>query len=141
VQLIGERLSIGALATWSQSPTLRAYVTEALGARNRIAGTIADDEYTYDYSRFAGLINFRAPLDLDVSGDIGYETRHYGAPSTATGPRGKKAPPPTGSNRDENSTTLNLYVSKTIPFLDRLVGIFNGLYLELSLTHLNTVSN
>src|SRR5438552_9303594 len=106
---------MGVLGTLSSSPDLRAYITEALGAKNQIAANISDDEYTYDYSRIALIANARIVYDLDLSGDVGYESRHYGSVSTVKQRGiGKKIQEQiqTGADRKETTTSENIYLSK-----------------------------
>lgn len=130
-QFIGERWVLGIVTSFNRNPQLRAYVTSAQvatgprGRAVRAAVQIADDEYTYDLSRLALFSTSRMFWDLDLGIDLAFENRTYGS---AVGPKGN--PIPGGQGRTENVLLPAVALSKLIPFVDRLGGIFNSLSLE-----------
>ena len=131
---IGDRWVAGAVIAFNQNPNLRAYISTAafqqLGKKGNVktirpAVQIADDEYTYNLSRYGVFSNARIFLDLDLGTDFSYEHRLYGS---AVGPKGNVLPGGTG--RTEDCRFFNLSISKLFPFDDNLVGVFNSFLLE-----------
>jgi hypothetical protein len=137
-ELLGERWILGALADFNYNPTLRAYVTTAQLATKKVraAAQVADDEYTYDLSRYSIFTTARIFADLDFGLDFSYEHRLYGA---EVGPKG--AVLFGDSTRVENGEFLNASLSKLIPFENHLIGVFNGLLLEAKLEWDNVISS
>ncbi len=131
-QFIGERFVAGGLIAFNKNPNLRAYVTTAqifqVGKSKlvRAAVQIADDEYTYNLSRFTIFSVARIFADLDFGADFSYEDRTYGS---ATGPRGGVLQP----GRTEAARFYNISLSKLIPIENRLAGIFNAALLQAKL--------
>jgi hypothetical protein len=129
--VIGERWMLGGLIAFNQNPNLRAYVTTAAIARVgkakavRTAVQIADDEYTYNLSRYTVFSNARIFWDLDFGTDFSYEHRIYGS---EVGPKGNTLPG--GQGRTENDRFWNASLSHLFLFEDRLIGAFNALRLE-----------
>ncbi len=128
---LGERSVVGALMAFNINPNLRAYVTSAetsIGAKGKVraAAQIADDEYTYDLSRYTLFTTNRIWGDLDLGIDGSYEHRKYGS---AVGPKGGVL----DSGRTENGTFLNASLSKLIPFEERFIGVFDALTVEAKL--------
>ncbi|MFI5202779.1 MAG: hypothetical protein ACHQNE_10360, partial [Candidatus Kapaibacterium sp.] len=128
--IIEERWVLGALVAFNQNPNLRAYVTTAGIARGpkgrtvRTAVQIADDEYTYNLSRYTVFSNARIFGDLDFGADFSYEHRVYGS---EVGPKGNTLPG--GQGRTENDRFWNLSLSHLFSFDRRLIGAFNALQL------------
>jgi hypothetical protein len=134
-QFFGERFVLGALVAFNNNPNLRAYVTNAtvvtgpLGKKKiRAAVQIADDEYTYDLSRYSFFGASRIVWDVDLGADISYEDRTYGS---AVGPNGN--PIPGGQGRTETGVYTNISLSKLIGFEDRLLSVFNAAIIEARL--------
>jgi hypothetical protein len=130
-QFIGERWVIGVLAAFNNNPNLRAYVTTAQvqtigkGRIVRAAVQIADDEYTYNLSRYSLFSNARIFWDMDVGSDLSYEQRTYGS---AVGPKGNTIPG--GQGRTESGWFFNASLSKLFSFESRLISVFNSSMLE-----------
>ncbi|HET6400512.1 MAG TPA: hypothetical protein VFH95_03855 [Candidatus Kapabacteria bacterium] len=126
--IIGERWILGVLVAFNQNPNLRAYVTTAAIARGpkgktvRAAVQIADDEYTYNLSRYTVFSNARIFWDLDFGADFSYEHRVYGS---EVGPKGNTLPG--GQGRTENDRFWNLSLSHLFSFDQQLIGAFNAL--------------
>ncbi|HEX5317418.1 MAG TPA: hypothetical protein VFX22_12285, partial [Candidatus Kapabacteria bacterium] len=129
--IIGERWILGGLVTFNRNPNLRAYVTTAAIARVgkaktiRTAVQIADDEYTYNLSRYTLFSNARIFWDLDFGTDFSYEHRVYGS---EVGPKGNTVPG--GLGRTENDRFWNASLSHLFVFEQRLIGAFDALRLE-----------
>ncbi len=136
-EFLGERWVLGALMDFNYNPNLRAYVTNAQLATKKVraAAQLADDEYTYNLSRYSIFSNARIFADLDFGLDLSYEHRLYGA---AVGPKG--AVLYGDSSRTENGEFLNASLSKLFPFENRWIGVFNGLLLEAKLELADVVS-
>jgi hypothetical protein len=129
-QLIGDRWAVGAGVAINSNPNLQAYVSsfdvipgrgKGLASKLRPTVQIADDEYTYNLSRFAIFSSSRIFFDIDLGGDFSIEHREYGSAidrkgNTISG----------GEGRIENGKYLNLSLSKLLPFADRLAGIFTA---------------
>ena len=131
-QFVGERWVVGCLLASNHNPNLRAYVTTAQvqtvgkkGRAVRAAVQVADDEYTYDLSRYSVFSNARLPWDLDFGVDCSYEQRSYGS---AVGPKGN--PLPGGEGRTETGWFVNASLSRLFPFEYRIAGVFNSLTTE-----------
>ena len=128
--IIGERWILGALVAFNNNPNLRAYVTTAAivpgpkGKTVRAAVQIADDEYTYNLSRYSLFSNARIFWNLDFGTDFSYEHRVYGS---EVGPKGKTLSG--GQGRTENDLFWNLSISHLFSFDQRLIGAFNALQL------------
>lgn len=128
---IGEHWILGGLIAFNNNPNLRAYVTTAAITRTgkakavRTAVQIADDEYTYNLSRYTIFSNLRIFWNLDLGTDFSYEHRVYGS---EVGPKGNTFPG--GQGRLENDRFWNASLSHLFLFDDRLLGAFNALKLE-----------
>ena len=134
-QFIGERWVIGGLVAFNRNPNLRAYVTTAQvqnagkkGVTVRAAVQIADDEFTYDLSRFTAFSTARVFWDLDLGGDVSCEQRTYGS---AVGPKGNTVPG--GEGRTETGWFFNASLSKLIPIENPILGFFSSLMVEAKL--------
>ncbi len=131
MDIIGERWALGALVAFNENPNLRAYVTTAALAKGangravRAAVQIADDEFTYNLSRYAVISEARIWWDLDFGADVSYEHRIYGS---EVGPKGNTLPG--GQGRKENGRYANVSLSRLWALNDRLAGVFNAFKLE-----------
>ncbi len=129
--IIGERWVLGGLIAFNQNPNLRAYVTTAEIARGRMGKTvraavqIADDEFTYNLSRYAVFSNARIFWGLDFGMDFSYEHRIYGS---EVGPKGYTLPG--GQGRTEDDRFWDASLSHLFLFEHRLIGAFDVLKLE-----------
>jgi hypothetical protein len=96
---------------------------------------IADDEYTYDLSRFALISAARIFFDLDIGGDFSIEHRQYGATLN------RKGETIEGSGRIEDGRYFNLSLSKIFVFEDRLGGLFTSVIPSLQLQNANVTAD
>jgi hypothetical protein len=137
--LPSDRFSFGGLAAINRNVNLRAYITNAgisLSKKKiRPAAQIADDEYTYDLTRGAIFATTRLPADIDLGLDLAYEHRTYGTVANKVAQQFVE-----GAGRTDNGTYSTASFSKLIVFDDRVIGVFDGLSLEVQLGYSDIAS-